>query len=53
MAKKILVTGSSGLIGSEAVEHFDGQGMKLWAWITTCAGNFLVWLGTRCGTWND
>jgi CDP-paratose 2-epimerase len=26
VAKKILVTGSSGLIGSEAVEHFDGQG---------------------------
>jgi CDP-paratose 2-epimerase len=25
-AKKILVTGSSGLIGSEAVEHFDRQG---------------------------
>ena len=25
-AKTILVTGSSGLIGSEAVEHFDGQG---------------------------
>lgn len=24
--KNILVTGSSGLIGSEAVEHFDGQG---------------------------
>jgi CDP-paratose 2-epimerase len=24
--KRILVTGSSGLIGSEAVEHFDGQG---------------------------
>ena len=23
---KILVTGSSGLIGSEAVEHFDRQG---------------------------
>jgi CDP-paratose 2-epimerase len=23
---KVLVTGSSGLIGSEAVEHFDGQG---------------------------
>lgn len=26
MNKKILVTGSSGLIGSEAVEYFDGQG---------------------------
>jgi len=26
MAKTILVTGSSGLIGSEAVEHFDRQG---------------------------
>ena len=24
---KILVTGSSGLIGSEAVEHFDRQGI--------------------------
>jgi len=24
--KSVLVTGSSGLIGSEAVEHFDGQG---------------------------
>lgn len=29
MAKKILVTGSSGLIGSEAVEHFDGQGHEV------------------------
>lgn len=27
--KTILVTGSSGLIGSEAVEHFDRQGNKL------------------------
>jgi CDP-paratose 2-epimerase len=27
--KKILVTGSSGLIGSEAVEHFDGQGHEV------------------------
>jgi CDP-paratose 2-epimerase len=27
--KKILVTGSSGLIGSEAVEHFDRQGHKV------------------------
>src|SRR5260370_12905511 len=26
---KVLVTGSSGLIGSEAVEHFDGQGLKV------------------------
>src|SRR4029077_366708 len=26
---KILVTGSSGLIGSEAVEHFDGQGHEV------------------------
>jgi CDP-paratose 2-epimerase len=28
-AKKILVTGSSGLIGSEAVEHFDGRGHEV------------------------
>jgi CDP-paratose 2-epimerase len=27
--KKILVTGSSGLIGSEAVEHFDAQGHEV------------------------
>jgi len=27
--KKILVTGSSGLIGSEAVEYFDGQGHEV------------------------
>ena len=27
--KLILVTGSSGLIGSEAVEHFDGQGHEV------------------------
>jgi CDP-paratose 2-epimerase len=27
--KKILVTGSSGLIGSEAVEYFDGQGYEV------------------------
>ncbi|HKM65907.1 MAG TPA: NAD-dependent epimerase/dehydratase family protein, partial [Candidatus Acidoferrum sp.] len=27
--KKILVTGSSGLIGSEAVEHFDRQGHQV------------------------
>jgi len=27
---KVLVTGSSGLIGSEAVEHFDGQGHEVW-----------------------
>jgi CDP-paratose 2-epimerase len=27
--KKILVTGSSGLIGSEAVEHFDRQGHQI------------------------
>ena len=26
---KILVTGSSGLIGSEAVAHFDGQGHEV------------------------
>jgi len=26
---RILVTGSSGLIGSEAVEHFDGQGHRV------------------------
>ena len=26
---KILVTGSSGLIGSEAVAHFDGQGHEI------------------------
>src|ERR1700757_2960401 len=26
ISKSILVTGSSGLIGSEAVEHFDRQG---------------------------
>lgn len=29
MTKKILVTGSSGLIGSEAVEHFDRQGHEV------------------------
>ncbi len=28
-AMKILVTGSSGLIGSEAVEHFDRQGHRI------------------------
>src|SRR5580700_4474836 len=27
--KTVLVTGSSGLIGSEAVEHFDGQGYEV------------------------
>ena len=27
--KTILVTGSSGLIGSEAVEHFDRQGHRV------------------------
>ena len=27
--KTILVTGSSGLIGSEAVEHFDRQGHQV------------------------
>ena len=27
--KKVLITGSSGLIGSEAVEHFDRQGYKV------------------------
>ena len=26
---KVLVTGSSGLIGSEAVEHFDQQGHEV------------------------
>src|SRR5215469_10201277 len=29
MAKNVLVTGSSGLIGSEAVEHFDLQGHRV------------------------
>jgi CDP-paratose 2-epimerase len=29
MTKNILVTGSSGLIGSEAVEHFDAQGHRV------------------------
>jgi CDP-paratose 2-epimerase len=29
MVRKILVTGSSGLIGSEAVEYFDGQGHEV------------------------
>src|SRR5215470_14735590 len=28
-SKTLLVTGSSGLIGSEAVEHFDGQGYEV------------------------
>src|SRR5215469_1666824 len=28
-SKKVLVTGSSGLIGSEAVEHFDRQGCEV------------------------
>ncbi|MGB7847136.1 MAG: NAD-dependent epimerase/dehydratase family protein, partial [Candidatus Acidiferrum sp.] len=28
-AQTILVTGSSGLIGSEAVEHFDRQGHQV------------------------
>jgi CDP-paratose 2-epimerase len=28
-AKKVLITGSSGLIGSEAVEHFDRQGHQI------------------------
>ena len=28
-SKNILVTGSSGLIGSEAVEHFDRQGHQV------------------------
>jgi CDP-paratose 2-epimerase len=28
-SKTVLVTGSSGLIGSEAVEHFDGQGYEV------------------------
>lgn len=27
--KRVLVTGSSGLIGSEAVKHFDRQGCEL------------------------
>ncbi len=27
---KVLVTGSSGLIGSEAVAHFDGRGFEVW-----------------------
>lgn len=30
MKKKVLVTGSSGLIGSEAVQHFDKQGCAVW-----------------------
>lgn len=29
MSKRVLVTGSSGLIGSEAVEYFDRQGCKV------------------------
>jgi CDP-paratose 2-epimerase len=29
MLKRVLVTGSSGLIGSEAVEHFDRQGAEV------------------------
>ena len=28
-SKTVLVTGSSGLIGSEAVEHFDRQGHRV------------------------
>jgi CDP-paratose 2-epimerase len=28
-SRKVLITGSSGLIGSEAVAHFDGQGYEV------------------------
>ena len=45
--KTILVTGSSGLIGSEAVEHFDRQGYRVIGWSARAAA--LEGLETRHG----
>jgi hypothetical protein len=49
---KILVTGSSGLIGSEAVEHFDGQGHEVFGVDNNMRRESLVPRATRCGTWS-
>ena len=46
----ILVTGSSGLIGSEAVEHFDRQEHRVWGIDNNMRGDFFGPHGDT--TWN-
>ena len=47
---KLLITGSSGLIGSEVCSYFAGQGMKSMGWIITNA----VFFGNQGDTrWNQ
>ena len=48
--RKILITGSSGLIGSEAVEHFDRQGLEIVGIDNNMRGVFFGPAGDT--TWN-
>ena len=47
---RVLVTGSSGLIGSEAVVYFDGLGWTVAASTTTCGASSSAPTATRAGT---
>jgi CDP-paratose 2-epimerase len=46
----VLVTGSSGLIGSEAVAHFDGKGARVWGFDNNMRREFFGPQGDT--TWN-
>jgi CDP-paratose 2-epimerase len=50
MAKKVLVTGSSGLIGSEAVRHFDRRGARVYGVDNNMRADFFGPLGDT--SWN-
>ena len=49
--KTILVTGSSGLIGSEAVEHFDRQGHRVVGVDNNMRACSSAAAAIRCGIW--
>jgi hypothetical protein len=50
---KILVTGSSGLIGSEAVSHFDARGHEVVGVDNNMRRIFFGPPGIRCGILRD
>ena len=47
---KVLITGSSGLIGSELITFFDSRAQRVLALTTTCERTFSVRKGTPDGT---
>jgi CDP-paratose 2-epimerase len=48
--KKLLVTGSSGLIGSEVVRHFDGLGYKIFGIDNNMRADFMEPKEIHAGT---